>query len=186
MAPPPWGIGQPQDAFLALAKRGVTRGRVQDVGCGTGEHTLMAAGLGLDATCIDLAAKALRSAEDKARDRGLRARFLHHDARLLADLGERFETVLDFGLFHIFEDQDRAAYTAGLRSAVPAGGRYFMLGLSDRQPGEGRGRMRKPTQEEIRAAFAEGWHADSIEAATIHITTDPGGIRAWRAGLTRI
>jgi SAM-dependent methyltransferase len=44
---PPWDIGRPQPAFLALAEAGAVRGRVLDVGCGTGEHALMAAGSGL-------------------------------------------------------------------------------------------------------------------------------------------
>jgi 2-polyprenyl-3-methyl-5-hydroxy-6-metoxy-1,4-benzoquinol methylase len=68
---------------------------VLDVGCGTGEHALMAAALGLDATGVDLARSALHTAEHKARDRGLTARFLLWDARKLAELGERFDTVLD-------------------------------------------------------------------------------------------
>src|ERR1039458_6117514 len=45
---PPWDIGRPQPAFLSLAEAGAIRGRVLDVGCGTGEHALMAAGMGLD------------------------------------------------------------------------------------------------------------------------------------------
>ncbi|HEY4463481.1 MAG TPA: class I SAM-dependent methyltransferase, partial [Streptosporangiaceae bacterium] len=56
---PPWDIGRPQPAFLALAQAGAIRGRVLDAGCGTGEHALMCAGIGLDATGIDLAARAL-------------------------------------------------------------------------------------------------------------------------------
>src|ERR1039458_5240791 len=43
---PPWDIGRPQPAFLALAEAGTIRGRVLDVGCGTGEHALMAASMG--------------------------------------------------------------------------------------------------------------------------------------------
>ena len=39
---------------------------------------------------------------------------------------------------------------------------------------------------EIITAFADGWQIDSIEPATIDITTDPGGIRSWLAALTRI
>jgi|SRR5450755_1591995 SAM-dependent methyltransferase len=73
-SPPPWDIGRPQPAFLDLARAGLIRGRVLDVGCGTGEHTLMAAGLGLDATGIDLAASALDNARRKARERGRAAR----------------------------------------------------------------------------------------------------------------
>lgn len=180
--PPPWDIGRPQPALRALADAGAIRGRVLDVGCGTGEHALMAAGLGLNVTGVDLALNALRTAEQKARDRGLSVRFLHHDARRLADLGESFDTVLDCGLFHIFTGDDRPAIVDALRSAVRPGGRYFMLGFSDR-PGPGRHRL---TREEITAAFREGWQVDAIEPAAIEVTTQPDGISAWLVALTRI
>lgn len=67
---------------------------------------------------------------------GLSVRFLRHDARRLADLGESFDTVLDCGLFHIFSSSDRAAFVDGLRTVLAPGGCYFMLGFSDRQPGD--------------------------------------------------
>lgn len=78
--PPPWDIGRPQPAFLALADGGAIWGRVLDVGCGTGEHVLLSAGIGLDATGVDLASAALHAATEKARDRGRAARFLLWDA----------------------------------------------------------------------------------------------------------
>jgi cyclopropane fatty-acyl-phospholipid synthase-like methyltransferase len=111
-------------------------------------------------------------------------RFLRHDARRLGELAESFDTVLDCGLFHIFDGEHRAAYVQALRSAVPPGGRYFMLGFSDRQQAEW-GRVHKLTRAEIEAAFANGWRVDSIEPSTIDITTDPDGIRAWLVALTR-
>src|SRR6266511_3560997 len=77
---PPWDIGRPQPAFLALAEASAIQGRVLDVGCGTGEHVLMAAGLGLEATGVDAAATAIDAAKRKARDRGRTARFLVWDA----------------------------------------------------------------------------------------------------------
>ena len=46
---PPWDIGRAQPAFAELAERGLLAGRVLDAGCGTGEHTLMAAALCLEA-----------------------------------------------------------------------------------------------------------------------------------------
>jgi SAM-dependent methyltransferase len=183
--PPPWDIGRPQPAFLAFAEPGVVQGRVLDAGCGTGEHVLMCAGLGLETTGIDLATRALRTAEQKARERGLTARFLHWDALKLRDLRESFDTVLDCGLFHIFDGVDRAAYVDNLRAVIRPGGRYLMLCFSDRQLGEW-GRVHKLARDEIEAAFADGWRIDSIEPSTIDITTDPDGIRAWLVALTRV
>jgi SAM-dependent methyltransferase len=182
---PPWDIGRPQPAFLALARAGAITGRVLDAGCGTGEHTLIAAALGLDATGIDLASAALRAAEQKAAERGLPARFLRWDALRLAELGETFGTVLDCGLFHIFGDHDRAAYTRSLWSALAPGGRYFMLCISDAQPPGDWGRVHRVSLGEITATFADRWQVNSIEPATIDTTTSPARIRAWLAALTR-
>jgi len=180
---PPWDIGRPQPAFLDLARQGLLRDRVLDVGCGTGEHALMAAGLGLEATGIDTAPTAIATAEHKARDRGLTARFLVWDALQLASLGERFDTVLDCGLFHVFDDDDRVRFVDSLRAVVPHGGHYHVLCFSDRQPG-GFG-PRRVTQAELRASFADGWRVDTIEAATIDVTFDTAGALAWRAAITR-
>jgi cyclopropane fatty-acyl-phospholipid synthase-like methyltransferase len=186
--PPPWDIGRPQPAFLALAEAGSLRGRVLDAGCGTGEHTLMAAGLGLDATGIDLAGNALETARGKARERGLNARFLRHDALRLPELGqagERFDTVLDCGLLHTFGEAQRSSYLDGLPSVLPPGGRYFTLCFSDRQPGEF-GRPHKFTRAELAKAFAEGWRLDSLEAAVIAVNFDPAGVHAWLLQATRL
>jgi cyclopropane fatty-acyl-phospholipid synthase-like methyltransferase len=155
-----------------------------DVGCGTGEHVLMCAGLGLDATGVDFAPAALHAAKDKARDRGLSARFLQWDARKLADLGESFDTVLDCGLFHIFGDDDRATFIDSVRSALVPGGRYFILCFSDQQPGHGG--PRRVTQDEIKTSFAQGWRVDSIEPTTLEHPIDPDGLRGWLVALTSI
>jgi len=153
-ATPPWDIGRPQPAFLELAEAGTLRGRVLDVGCGTGEHVLMCAGLGLEVTGVDAAPAAIARAEAKARDRGLTARFLVWDALQLASLDDRFDTVLDCGLFHIFADDDRPRFVESLRTVIPPGGRYHMLCFSDRQPGDWG--PRRVTQGEIRASFWPG------------------------------
>jgi cyclopropane fatty-acyl-phospholipid synthase-like methyltransferase len=179
---PPWDIGRPQPAFLALADAGALQGSVLDAGCGTGEHALMAAERGLDVTGIDLARAAIAAAEAKARDRGLAARFLVHDALRLPELGQ-FDTVLDCGLFHVFDDEDRARFLVSLAGAVKAGGRYFLLCFSDRQPGDWG--PRRITEAEIRHAFADGWHIDSLEPSIIEVTLDPPDVQAWLMAMTR-
>ena len=51
---PPWDIGRPQPAFLGLADAGALTGALLDAGCGTGEHTILAARQGADTLGIDV------------------------------------------------------------------------------------------------------------------------------------
>ncbi|MFJ2443295.1 class I SAM-dependent methyltransferase [Streptomyces sp. NPDC087658] len=180
----PWEIGRPQSAFLALAQSGAIQGRVLDVGCGTGEHVLMCARLGLDSTGIELASNAVRMAQEKASERGLDARFLCYDALKLADLGETFDTILDSGLFHRFQGDERTAYVNSLASAVQPGKRVFVLSFGDQQK-EDWGPHRV-SRAEFEAAFTEGWRIDAIEESTIDATVDADGVKAWLVSLTRV
>jgi SAM-dependent methyltransferase len=180
---PPWDIGRPQPAFVHLAEAGALKGRVLDVGCGTGEHALMAARLGLHAVGIDAAPAAIAIAEGKARDRGLGVRFVVGNALDLGSLGEQFDTVLDSGLFHIFDDDDRSRYVGSLGMAIAPGGRYYMLCFSDRQPGDWG--PRRVAEEEITATFNDGWTINSIAAAKMDITISADGALVWLATVTR-
>ncbi len=155
-----------------------------DVGCGTGEHALLAASLGHGAVGVDIAPRAIELARGKAAERGLEARFRVVDALHLVELGEQFDTVLDCGLFHVFDDEDRERYVRSLTEVVPSGGRYHMLCFSDQQPGDWG--PRRVAQEEIRVAFSEGWETDSIEPVVIDITFDAAGALAWRVEATRV
>ncbi|MBY8882017.1 class I SAM-dependent methyltransferase [Actinacidiphila acidipaludis] len=185
-ATPPWDIGRPQPALLDLADNGVLRGPLLDVGCGTGEHTLMAARLGLEATGIDLAATALTTARRKARDRGLTAHFVQHDVLDLAALEDRFQTVLDSLVFHGFHGHDRARYVDSLHAVTAPGGQCFVLSFRDEPPNRS-GRVHKVTPDEIRGAFAEGWQVDAIDPVTVDSSLRDlaDGIRGWRTRLTR-
>jgi len=181
---PPWDIGHPQPAFLALAQSGALAGRVLDIGCGTGEHALMAAQLGLDAIGIDSSPKAIRLAQKKAGERHLDARFVVGNALELELGSEQYDTVLDCGLFHVFDDRDRASFVRSLHAAVAPEGRYFMLCFSDKQPGEWG--PRRVSRVEIASSFTDGWRIESIEDSTIEITIDPEGAHAWLAAVTRV
>ena len=99
-------------------------------------------------------------------------------------LGAQFDTVLDCGLFHVFDDDDRARFVASLSGVVVPGGHYFLLCFSDKQPGDwGPRRVR---QDELEHSFAVGWRIDSIEDTVLEITLGPEGARSWLVALTRV
>jgi SAM-dependent methyltransferase len=166
-APPPWDVGQPQPAFVRLAERGLLTGQVLDAGCGTGEQTLLAASSGAEALGVDVSPLAVEQARGKAAARGIKARFEVADALLLGDLGLSFDTIIDSGLFHVFDDESRARYVASLASVLRPGGHLYLMCFSDRQPGTFG--PRRVSQDELRAAFGDGWTIIAIEADTFEI-----------------
>jgi SAM-dependent methyltransferase len=183
--PPPWDIGRPQAAFVRLADAGTLAGRVLDAGCGTGEHALLAAAHGADATGVDMSARAIGQARGKAAARGLSARFEVADALNLGQLGGMFDTVIDSGLFHVFDDTQRARYVTSLASVLRPGGSCYLMCFSDRQPGDWG--PRRVSQDELRTAFADGWTVISIaaDAFTLNPGFGPLEAQAWLATIGR-
>lgn len=135
--PAPWDIGGPQPAIVRLAAEGRFAGTVLDAGCGSGENAPHVAALGLPVLGVDVAETALARARAKAGERGIEAEFAVADALHLERLGRRFETVLDCGLFHTFDGDERLGYVASLAAVTERDGIVFVLCFSDRGPDTG-------------------------------------------------
>ena len=178
----PWDIGRPQKPFTDVADR--IGGAVLDAGCGTGDTALFLAGRGCRVTGLDFLEEPIRRAKRKAAERGVPVTFLVKDALTLKDWSERFDNVIDSGLFHVLSDEDRERYVDGLGTVLKPGGRLFLLCFSDEEPGtQG---PRRVSRKELHDAFGEGWAIESVEPVRVEVRPDlkdfsfsQGGPKAW-------
>jgi len=184
----PWDIGKPQKTFLDVADQ--ISGSILDAGCGTGDNALFFASRGHKVTGIDFLEEPILRAKRKATERALSVTFLVKDATTLKDWPERFDNVIDCGLFHVFNDEDRKRYVAGLATILKPGGRLFLLCFSDEEPGtQG---PRRVSQKELHEAFAKGWAVESTQSSRFEVipnlkefTFSEGGPKAWFAVVRR-
>jgi SAM-dependent methyltransferase len=183
--PAPWDIGRPQPAIVRLASEGGFTGAVLDAGCGTGENALHVASLGLSVLGVDVAETALAIARKKADARGIDVEFAAADAFQLERLGRRFKTVLDCGLFHTFDGDERTRYVASLASVTKHDGTLYVLCFSDYGPDTG---PHPISQEELRAVFnpSNGWDVVAIEPDRIQTRYHDDGAPAWFATIKRV
>ena len=181
--PAPWDFGGPQPAIVRVADR--FTGTVLDAGCGSGANALHVASLGLPVLGVDVAETALARARAAAAERGLDAEFITADALRLARLGRTFQTVLDCGLFHSFDADEKVAYAASLASVTEPGGTVYVLSFSDEGPDTG---PHPVTRDDLRTAFSAdaGWRVESIERDRVRTRYhDENGAPAWLATVTR-
>ncbi|HSR83043.1 MAG TPA: class I SAM-dependent methyltransferase [Streptosporangiaceae bacterium] len=182
----PWDTGQPQPAVLRLASVGAFAGAVLDAGCGTGENSLHVASLGFPVLGIDVVETALAIARAKATERGIELEFAAADALQLERLERTFETVLDCGLFHSFDSDERAQYAASVSSVTKHDGTLHVLCFSDQGPGTG---PHPVSQVELQAAFraGSGWNVTAIEPERVQTAFHgDDGAPAWLATIRRL
>ena len=95
------------------------------------------AGRGRTVTGIDFPAEPITRVKRKATERGLKATFPVMDALTLKAWPERFDRVIDSGLFHLFDDRARRRYVERLASVVKPGGKLSVIGVHREDRTEG-------------------------------------------------
>ena len=182
--PAPWDIGKPQSAIVRVAAAGGFNGAVLDAGCGPGGNTLHIAALGLKVLGVDVAETALAIARTRAAERGIEAEFATADAFHLDRLGRKFDTVLDCGLFHTFNNEERPGYVRSLEKVMEHGGTLYVLCFGDQEPDIG---PHPVSEQDLRDAFStdHGWDIVSLQPERIETRVHENGVSAWLATIRR-
>ncbi len=182
---PPWDIGKPQPPFLAVADQ--ITGPLLDSGCGTGGTSVYFAAAGLAVTGIDFVEEAIARAKARAAVAKVTVEFLVKDAMTLDTWDRSFASVIDSGLYHIYEAADRQRYVAGLGHVLKRGGRLFLFSFADCAGAPGGGISRTQIEQD----FASGWQIESLDYAPGELNPafehpeQMDGIKMWFAIIRR-
>lgn len=187
---PPWIINQAQPDLISAVEKGDICGpTILDVGCGNGDNAIYLASCGFEVTGVDVSAKAIEIAKQKASKAGVDVTFIVLDALKIDTLNKKFDTVLDCGLYHNIAGNARKRYVGLLRNVCVSKGQFLMLCFSD-QAGEYDvypNRYPKPmSQDEIRAAFAEGWKIEWFRMGVIQSNEKYKDYSSWLTAMTSI
>lgn len=122
---PPWDtrISPPElmDFIAAHAP-----GRALDLGCGAGTNVITLAKHGWQATGIDFVGKAIRTAQQRAKEAGVRVDFRTGDVTRLDGILGPFDLVLDIGCFHSLSPAGMADYARNLDRLLAPGGTFLL------------------------------------------------------------
>jgi cyclopropane fatty-acyl-phospholipid synthase-like methyltransferase len=161
--------------------------RAIDLGCGAGSYAIYLAGLGFDVTGVDSSPAAIRIAEEHAKKRGARCRFVVAD--LLEDLLEvtsTFDFAYDWELLHHIFPEDRETYIRNVYKITRPGALYFSVCFDESDPqfgGSGKYRTTRigttlyfPSESEIRDLTSP--YFDIRNLKTIEVKSKFGAHRA--------
>ena len=185
---PPWDIGEPQPALLALLDEFPPTGLVLDVGCGTGALTLELAGRGLHVLGVDLIAAAIDQARAKASANpklAQRVEFRVADALQPSRLPGPFGAVVDSGFYHVFGTPERERFVNDLALALAGGARYYLLGFAFDSPYPFA--PRQVSEHGLRAQFTpeRGWHILVVRDARFKLRGSRSEVPAIAACIER-
>jgi 2-polyprenyl-3-methyl-5-hydroxy-6-metoxy-1,4-benzoquinol methylase len=109
-------------------------GRALDLGCGTGTNVITLAQHGWQVVGVDFVGRAIRHAERKSKQAGVKVDFIVNSVSRLDGVSGSFDLVLDIGCFHSLDAGEKDRYIANLESFTNPGSTLLMYAFIN-EPG---------------------------------------------------
>jgi SAM-dependent methyltransferase len=131
------------------------QGKALDIGCGTGDTSILLARQGWEVVAFDFVERALETARKKAVTAGVTVRFLRADVTNLGSyaVGGGFTLLCDNGCLHGLSDAQRDAYVPEVSAVAASGARLLLVAFL---PGKRRG-PRGISRGEVERRFSRSW-----------------------------
>jgi SAM-dependent methyltransferase len=155
---PGWDAGRVANQLTKAVEEGrVKPGKALVLGCGTGTNAIFLARKGFEVTGLEVAPTALKIAEAKAREAGVKVRWIVADAANPPHI-EPFDFLFDRGCYHHVRWVNREGYVAAVRRLTRPGGQFLLLSFRATSDRQGKPRVKESQiREDFSPAFEFEW-----------------------------
>ncbi len=143
-----------------------TNGKVLDLGCGTGSHTVELARRGWTVTGVDLVDKAVEQARKRIADAGVYAKVLRADLTTMSpdEVGTGYDFFLDLGCFHGLTPREQQAMARCVTALAAPASTLLMMAFA--KPAGPRFMPQGATAETIESAYRD-WRVVDVAPVTL-------------------
>lgn len=175
----PWDTGRPACSLMQLfSSWPVFKGKILEVGCGTGTNAVWMAKQGCQVTGMDISSGAVAAARQRAEEQGADCTFVEADFLASELEPDQFAFLFDRGCFHGMNEEQRGQFAKQAAVCLERGGLWFsLIGNSD-QPSQGQGPPRL-TAAQICASVEPFFEILSLESFLLD-SKNPEPPRFWK------
>jgi SAM-dependent methyltransferase len=135
----PWDVKRADSSLTILIEnKTIPRGRVLEIGCGTGDNSIWLAQQKFEVTACDVSVTAIKLAKEKAQKNKVDCNFMVADFLNESISGGLFDFVFDRGCFHSFrKKKERLKIARNVSSHLNENGLWLsLMGSADAPPRE--------------------------------------------------
>ncbi len=123
------------DLKTAIKDLQMKKGKFLDIGTGPGTQAIGLAKLGFSVIALDISTVAIEKAKVRAKNDGVNIRFLVDDILNTKLRMKQFDFILDRGVFHTIDPNERPKYVSSIKELLKEDGLYFMKCFSTKTLG---------------------------------------------------